>query len=80
MNCPNCQGAMVELRSLNQHQCANGKCGHSQEWSLSEGQQPLLGNNRQSKWAAAWRKYKMAESLDDAANARRELDQLEKVG
>lgn len=69
---------MIELRSLNQHQCANGKCGHSQEWSLSEGQQPLLGNNRQSKWADAWRKYKMAESLDDAANARRELDRLER--
>jgi hypothetical protein len=68
---------MVALRSLNLHQCANGKCGHSQEWSLDEGQQPLLGNNRQSRWTDAWRKYKLAESPDDAVEARRELDKLE---
>ncbi len=76
MICPKCNGAMIALRSLNQHQCANGKCGHSQEWSLDDGQQPLLGNNRQSKWADAWLKYKLAEGLDDAVKARRELDRL----
>jgi hypothetical protein len=37
----------------------------------------LLGNNRQSKWTDAWRKYKLAESPDDAVEARRELDKLE---
>lgn len=72
--CPVCQGAMITLRSLNLYQCANGKCGHSQDWSLSPGQQPLIGNSRQSRWAEAWRKYNMAESLEDATSARRELD------
>ena len=79
MICKLCGSAMIALRSLNQHQCANGKCGHSQEWSLDEGQQPLLGNNRQSKWADAWKKYKLAESLSAVVMARRELDRLESL-
>ena len=74
MICKLCGSAMIALRSLNRHQCANGKCGHSQAWSLDEGQQPLLGNNRLSKWDDAWRKYKLAESPDDAVEARRELE------
>jgi len=31
------------------------------------------------EWADAWRKYKMAESLDDAVKARRKLDRLESM-
>jgi len=77
MICKLCGSGMVALRSLNLHQCANGKCGHSQAWSLDAGQQPLVGNSRLSKWTDAWHKYKMAESLDDAVKARSELDRLE---
>jgi hypothetical protein len=34
---------------------------------------------RTLEWADAWRKYKMAETLDDAVKARRELDKLESL-
>jgi hypothetical protein len=42
-------------------------------------QQQSSGGHTHEQWAEAWRKYKMAESISDAASARRELDRLERA-
>lgn len=46
--CPTCGEPMSNLPSLNQRQCATG-CKQSQEWSLEEGQKPLVTNNRHDR-------------------------------
>ena len=38
--CPKCGGPMVNLSSINRRD------KHSEPWHLSEGQKPLLNNNR----------------------------------
>ena len=45
-SCDKCGSTrIVRYSSMNKLQC--GDCGHVMVWNLKEGQQPLLGNNRQ---------------------------------
>lgn len=43
--CPDCGEPCTDLRSINARQCAAG-CKAIHEWSLADGQRPLLGSNR----------------------------------
>ncbi len=45
-DCPNCDGAIIRLRSHRRRICSNN-CGYNEAWELEENELPLLGNNRQ---------------------------------
>ena len=42
--CPKCGTPMVNLSSINLRECVG--CQHKEPWHLSEGQKPLINNNR----------------------------------
>lgn len=46
--CPDCGEPMTNLPSLNMRQCATG-CKEKFDWRLTEGQQSLIGSNRQKR-------------------------------